>query len=342
MIVHFASSPGTTGIHLGEAALAAGVGWPLPKQPGHHVFINEHNCEDDYLWVEAGNSSFPMDSGVAGCTTAGYLIDVHLHLRLSLLQATLFDTVFIAQKDYLPYFQASHPNVHWLPLAAPKPLTQLTRGKVFDIGFVGQSTRFRELLMNRLSGTFKINDWRRHHTLEELGKVYSQSRIVINPAINRDVNMRFFEGMACGALVLTSSLANGVEELTSGRKLFLTADLQNLSSLVELISDLLKSAKPEEIGRAGREWVMEGHTYDHRLAKVLSIMEKAPREGPLRKASPSERQNHLLRLAAEQADVSLAAAVTRNQPMSLRGTGLWGLTLLHRSWSQMKRRVIKR
>ena len=37
---------------------------------------------------------------------------------------------------------------------------------------------------------------------EEMAKIYSASRLVFNRSIKNDVNMRVFEAVACGSLLL--------------------------------------------------------------------------------------------------------------------------------------------
>ena len=49
---------------------------------------------------------------------------------------------------------------------------------------------------------------------EEMAQTYSASRIVFNRSIRNDVNMRVFEAVACGSLLVTNDLAeNGQAEL---------------------------------------------------------------------------------------------------------------------------------
>ena len=49
---------------------------------------------------------------------------------------------------------------------------------------------------------------------EEMAQTYSASRTVFNRSIRNDVNMRVFEALACGSLLLTNDLRdNGEAEL---------------------------------------------------------------------------------------------------------------------------------
>ena len=51
-----------------------------------------------------------------------------------------------------------------------------------------------------------------------MARVYSASRVVFNRSIRNDVNMRVFEALACGSLLVTNDLAeNGQDELFQDR-----------------------------------------------------------------------------------------------------------------------------
>src|SRR5437667_99589 len=43
---------------------------------------------------------------------------------------------------------------------------------------------------------------------EEMARIYSASRVVFNRSIKNDVNMRVFEAVACGSLLVTNDLAD--------------------------------------------------------------------------------------------------------------------------------------
>ena len=65
---------------------------------------------------------------------------------------------------------------------------------------------------------------------DAMARTYSASRIVFNRSIRNDVNMRVFEALACGSLLLTNDLAdNGQAELfRDGEHLATYADAEEL------------------------------------------------------------------------------------------------------------------
>ncbi|MCX7855698.1 MAG: glycosyltransferase [Anaerolineae bacterium] len=210
--------------------------------------------------------------------------------------ARFFDVVFIAQKDYLERFQRAvgHDQVYWLPLAAaPDVHRDHALPRIYDVGFVGNVTRAhrktaRARRLRLIAERFRTNDFYRVYMPEEVGRVYSQSRIVFNCSIAGDVTMRVFEGTACGALVLTDAIANGLDELFEiGREIVVYQDDKDL--LEKIVYYLAHDDERERIARAGQERTLREHTYVHRMQMLVNIVSSARLLAPMRTASVTER-----------------------------------------------------
>src|SRR5882762_9229249 len=145
--------------------------------------------------------------------TACFQIDTYAYTRRRIAWSMLFDLVFVFHPGYDVEFQeAGHPGAHVIPHAIDASLfpgQELER--VFEIGWVGQTRgplyRTRERLLPLLSGSFRMNDWSRRYEQEAMARIYRQSKIVVNIARDdfpQDANVRTFEAMATGALLLTS------------------------------------------------------------------------------------------------------------------------------------------
>src|SRR5262249_58432752 len=84
----------------------------------------------------------------------------------------------------------------------------------YDVGFVGHTCPGpRDELLALIRRAFP-----RHFVdrafFDEMARIYSASRVVFNRSIGNDVNMRVFEAVACGSLLVTNDLAeNGQAEL---------------------------------------------------------------------------------------------------------------------------------
>jgi Glycosyl transferases group 1/DUF based on E. rectale Gene description (DUF3880) len=220
---------------------------------------------------------FPMGLNRLACPTAIYLIDVHQDLASRLRLAAFFDYVFIAQCDYLDEFKhAGIDNVLWLPLACDPDFhgSRAFQEKKYDIGFVGHKgagNGGRSEVLDILSSQFILNDLNRKYRPEEIGIIYSKSQIIFNWAINGDVNMRVFEALCSGRLLLTNRVKNGLEKLFSNKKhLVIYSNVEELLLLAQYYLD-----NPEEremIAQAGQAEILAKHTYQHRTNQILSAI----------------------------------------------------------------------
>jgi Glycosyl transferases group 1 len=336
IFVHFGGSEDrTTGVHYGRAVERLGTGrsYPAPRNT-HPEICRLVEGSDAYLWVEAGNSSYPIDIERCPVPTVGILIDVHLHTEFSMLQAQLFDLVLVAQKDYVDRIREVNQNCHWLPLAAPAAFLELPRDPVYEVGFVGQAhhdTR-REQILSELNRHFGMNDWRRPHSVPEMGEAFSKSAVVVNPPVNGDLNMRFFEAMACGAAVLVpTDLSNGLDEIGAAQEHYARADFQDEADVVGAVRGLLASGRAASIGRAARELVASGHTYEARVARIRELADGLELCAPIRNLPARERARILFQIASRSGYPYLAIQVAqRYRTLHPSDLGHVGWAIAHR------------
>jgi hypothetical protein len=297
------------GYHLERAFRDRGhiityVGMARPERTGYEgtsainrIVTSLPSKPNLYFWVDPAGPYFPPGIEDLEAPTACYLIDVHLG-RWRPTAARFFDAVFVAQRDYVEAYRKmlGHDQVYWLPLAAaPDVHRRHDLLPLYDIGFVGNlaaahrgTARARRLKL--LSTRFHTNDFYRSYAPEEVGRVYSQSRIVFNTSIAGDVTMRIFEGTASRALVLTDSVANGLEELFKvGRELVTFADDEGLLDKIEHY--LSHEDERISIAAAGQRRTMSEHTYAHRVDRVIQTMTGTELRhlAPMRTASTADR-----------------------------------------------------
>lgn len=323
LLVHYGFHGGTTGTHFASACLAQEMGYPRPCVNGEHLSSALVRDCDSYLWIESSTCSYPLDIWNFPVPTAGYLIDSHLHPELSLLQAALFDIVFVAQRQFLPKVRIVNPNSHWLPLAAPSWfLTLPSIDRQYQIGFVGslsQNASRRDLLL-RLQREFITNDFSKQYSVQEMARVYTSSQCVVNPPVRDDLNMRFFEAMACGAAMVTPALNNGMDDLATRNEQFATADFTDPGAVSLTVDTLLRTGMAHGMGESARNLVRDRHTYEHRLASVVKVFDAASPKtaSPIRSASPKDRARHMLMLAASIRDMRLMVSSTRGAGVDLK------------------------
>jgi len=232
---------------------------------------------DLFLWVTSVQGFEPINLQALNCPTACYLIDNHLFLSGHLQWASQFDFAFIAQRKYLAEFRDAHPHAHWLPLACdPEIHRKITHEKCHDIGFVGgveQGTR-REQLLVELSKHVPLHYERCFW--DDMSLVFSRSRIVFNSAVQNDLNMRFFEVLSCGALLLSDMTEeSGQRELFADGEDYICYDR---STLVDLAVYYLKHEQlRERIAERGQRIAHNAHTYSHRMSDLLDVvLQKKP------------------------------------------------------------------
>ena len=211
------------------------------------------------------------------CPTAWYAIDSHTRFAGHACISRLFDVTFVAHKQYVDRLslEGAHQAM-WLPVAFPAELlVKSPRERVWDIAFVGSLDKTKypqraELLAKlvRACGRAAVGPADPREMIER----YAAAKVVLNNSAHHDLNMRYFEAMGSGAVLLTdAAIGSGVDELFEPGRHFVqyrdAADLQ--SQFAGLLRD---PERCSAIGKAAQAIVLERHTYDHRVTDVLTLM----------------------------------------------------------------------
>ncbi|MBI4829312.1 MAG: glycosyltransferase [Nitrospinae bacterium] len=225
---------------------------------------------DFLLWVDTGLGRAPEGVEHADFPTAAYFIDTHLHLQKHLAMAEAFDVVFLAQRAYIPEFaKRGMKRVHWLPLACdPDIHGKRDMPKEHDIGFVGSLTGARRVdLLMKLAEHVDVRYGRLF--LRDMADFFCRSRIVFNNAIKNDLNMRVFEALCSGSLLLTDA-ADGLTDFFEDRTHLVIYTDDTIADLAAYYLD-----HPDElaaIAEAGRAEALARHTYAHRAERILASL----------------------------------------------------------------------
>lgn len=257
------------------------VGAPVGARPGYSQNLDltqlpagDLPAPDLLILMEPFQSFFPRGLHRLACPTALYLIDVHRHLPLRLAYTPFFDYVFVAQKDYIPAFtQHGLSQVFWLPLACdPEIHRPLSVPRQYDVGFVGHlnsATRARRLQL--AAQRFSTNDYLQQYPKEQIAEVYSRSRIALNMPIGGDLNMRVFEAMACGTLLITERIGNGQRDLFQDRRHLV--EYENDQEMLDAVAYYLHHERERaEISERGSDLVRSHHTYQQRCETLLQTI----------------------------------------------------------------------
>lgn len=272
--------PETTGLYcrraLGELVEVEHV---LPTELGRV----ESNRFDAFIYIDDG---LAYDHPQHLRPSAWWAIDTHLNFDRCLQRAKQSDVVFAAQRNGAAMLRQEGVIATWLPLACDPVLH---RGhdleKQFDWCFVGNLLPGRRTeLIDQLTGTFP-NGFVGQRYFEQMALTYSTSRLVFNQSIRDDINMRVFEALASGSLLVTNNLSeNGLPELFADG-----THLAAFCSAEELIDKfhfyLTHPNDRERISRQGQAEVFAKHTYRHRMDVMLAALFKSKD----RKVSTSNR-----------------------------------------------------
>lgn len=203
---------------------------------------------------------------------AWWVIDTHLDPEWAETKGREFDWVFTAQRDGAERLIQRGIASQWLPLACdPQMHRRLARKKQWDICFIGNilgpsRTELLALIQQRFPNTFVGRKY-----FEDFARTYSEAKIGFNRSVKDDINMRVFETLSCGTLLVTNDLReNGQEELfVTDKHLVTYSDPEEL--LEKLQFYLVHDEVRERIAKQGHAEVLARHTYQHRMRLILDV-----------------------------------------------------------------------
>jgi hypothetical protein len=180
--------------------------------------------EDDIFFFIDPITNWPIGIEKIKGLKICYLIDTHLDFKLRFHFAQFFDAVFLAQHDDVINFRnLGVTNCFWIPFACEPSLHQpFEKGRIkeYEVGFVGKlgdSGTTRRKNLESILSMFQHNDITTFYPPVDMARIYSKSKIVLNFSINKDLNMRIFEAIGSGALLVTNKISNGIDHiLTDG------------------------------------------------------------------------------------------------------------------------------
>ncbi len=251
---------------------------------------------DFYLWVESVHGYFPNNIKALGVPTACYLIDSHIHLEKHLEWSKHFDFVFIAQLEYLQIFrEKGNINTFWLPLAADENVhSKRSNVKKYDVGFVGSINsaehQRRKDLLDKINKVYPVAFKRCFDV--EMAELFSQSKIVFNNSIRNDLNMRVFETLSIGSMLLTDKTkGTGQEIMFKDGEDLVTYEDEEIEEKVKYYIE--HDSEREKIAQRGNRISRNAHTYFHRTEELLDVVFENKKESktPEEWRALSEKEN---------------------------------------------------
>lgn len=174
--------------------------------------------------------------------------------------------------------------VRFFPFAVDAEIFNSTsplQEREISIGFAGsRNPRFylkRNSSLNRLKEAFgkkgKVS-FTNHKFLKELAAFYGDCKIVFNQTadVHRSINMRIFEGMGCGALVITDQVPG--EEILFKNEKHLVIFRKQKDLLDQAAYYLNHLSQAQAIASEGQKLVLAKHTYERRAKEILHLLTK--------------------------------------------------------------------
>ncbi|MDB5104772.1 MAG: hypothetical protein JWP91_2461 [Fibrobacteres bacterium] len=211
---------------------------------------------------------------------AWYAVDSHLHADWHRHFAPLFDAVFCAQRNQvgaLAAYRTLQSPVTWLPLSfGGEPEFLPWEGRQIDVSFVGTLDAALNPARTALFDSLRSGGRSIHAVQGDYQAVYRTSRAVINQSVHDDLNLRCFEAMGKGALLITDRITHSLEEIGIPGEDFLVYRPGDAADLETKIAWAL--AHPSEAGamaKRGHDKVIREHRIRHRIARITEVLEKA-------------------------------------------------------------------
>lgn len=203
-----------------------------------------------------------------------YLIDTHTSFAEDQIMARLADVVFCAQKNAADALALWHPAAYWLPLGCdPAVHHREVAEKLYDVAFIGGVADPRRAAILQALKERYPRSFIGRGTREQIGEIYSAARIVVNCAVDHDLNMRFFEGLCSGALLMTDVIDNqGFELLLKQAAEPVCVLYRDLDELLRLIDYYLDhDAERAALARAGAAFA-RSQRYEDRWQTITTCV----------------------------------------------------------------------
>ncbi len=271
---------------------------------------------------ESAHPLFPIGLERSEIPTFCFHSDTYAFTSRRIKWSSVFDQVAVFHPGYVERFAAAgHPGAFLLRWAGQ------TRGELY---------KTRAKWLPTLAAEFRTNDWTRTSTLEEVANIYRRSRIVVNIGRDdfpQDANLRVFEVLASGALLITS-LPSELTALGFQEGVHFVGYRNPEEMLPSVRKYLNDETARAAIAGTARALALAEHTYDQRVEQLLQRLKQAGQQELAPARSWPESRARLAALDFFAASGLVACAATQFRQIAGRGfpETLRGLSLLSRAW----------
>jgi spore maturation protein CgeB len=214
--------------------------------------------------------------------------------------------------------------------------------KSLDVAMVGrlhgQQYAYRRSCVATVRRSYEMNDVEKEYDYSELSQLYRSAKIGLNVSRDdhlQDANLRCFEVMAGGALLVTPQPSELSDlELEEGEHF---VGFQSEEELLDTISYYLQhDSERKEIAQRGREMTLKRFTYDYWAERLIErIREGIPRQAPARTMTKSEAASIYVDYFSKRGKLNQALNHLKRQ----REAGSIDKLLLESTWKGAKATV---
>lgn len=184
--------------------------------------------------------------------------------------------LFYTQPGWTRHFGAEYGmnNVKCVTYACdPEIHRPIGTKKIYDVGFVGNyddPTGERQEQLAFLEKHYKVFSSDQVST-DKIAEAYSKCKVIFNQIRYEEINIRFFEGMAMGAQVVTYKPALHLYG-REGRDYLTYHSIPDLKNKIDYL--LTHRDKRTMMSVNARANVVANHTYKHRAEEMLSFLQQ--------------------------------------------------------------------
>lgn len=214
------------------------------------------------FWIHHGENRLTTNKGLIHRYQPDLILMSHsLHLAKH----------FPVPVKFFPFAMAKHIFNYDTPLKN-RPV-DITSVGTLDVNMYQKRIQAIKKIKEKFHADYQLS-FNKRVFLHDLAKAYGQSKLIINHTADtiKSLNMRIFEGIGCGSLVLTDKVPKLDSIFEDGKHLVLFDSNQDLLDKIDYYLTHLDEA--QVIASAGYQHLLHHHTYEHRAKTLLDWIEK--------------------------------------------------------------------
>ena len=274
--------PYTTGIYIEKALQRYGKVVPMRNLTnavngdGVLEIVEKYKVNIIFQTDSCGWVKLPS-KGLENVLKVAYSIDTFINTPFQYEKLKPYDLVFYAQRKFVK----NDGKSYWLPLGVDTDVYKpKNTEKKYDVAFCGTilDSKLHKERNEFIRQVVKYTNCYLGRDCEEYANLrYNEASIVFNAGIQNDLNMRVFEGMASGAVLLTNETDGQDEFFKHGEECLIYKDKDDL---LNILTEYLVGNKRNELTKISERALakIKNHTYHKRIETAFQIINEKLRK----------------------------------------------------------------